>query len=217
MSQEYAQIEWNKSVEALRKNRFGPLSDISEVYQVRWNITQELHNSYRKRGNCLCWLVIVFLIAAWQSRKCHLTSLFETYQKIFPKFRKKFVENRVSNVLTNYLSLRLNLFLVDGRWSGWSAWSPCSVTCGNGRQERTRRCDTPVPEYGGKFCEGPAKEYHNCEEDDCPGNFTVTALCWVRWGWFKIEKQVDLRAGVVMSFTRYYAGRFSGVEKNSVW
>ena len=78
-------------------------------------------------------------------------------------------------------------FLVDGRWSGWSAWSPCSVTCGNGRQERTRRCDTPVPEYGGKFCDGPAKEYHNCEEDDCPGNFTVTVL-------FVELDEVDLRS-----------------------
>ena len=107
--------------------------------------------------------------------------------KNVPQFREKFVENRVSNVLTNYLSLRLNLFLVDGRWSGWSAWSPCSVTCGNGRQERTRRCDTPVPEYGGKFCEGPAKEYHNCEEDDCPGNFTVTVL-------FVELDEVDLRS-----------------------
>ena len=113
--------------------------------------------------------------------------MFETYQKMFAKFREKFVENRVGNVLTNYLSLRLNLFLVDGRWSGWSAWSPCSVTCGNGRQERTRRCDTPVPEYGGKFCDGPAKEYHNCEEDDCPGNFTVTVP-------FVELDEVDLRS-----------------------
>ena len=29
---------------------------------------------------------------------------------MFAKFREKFVENRVGNVLTNYLSLRLNLF-----------------------------------------------------------------------------------------------------------
>lgn len=43
------------------------------------------------------------------------------------------------------------------------------MTCGNGRQERMRKCDSPVPEYGGKFCDGPAREFHNCEEDDCPG------------------------------------------------
>ena len=47
------------------------------------------------------------------------------------------------------------------------------MTCGNGRQERTRKCNDPVPEYGGKFCEGPAREFHNCEEDDCPGTLGV--------------------------------------------
>ena len=46
------------------------------------------------------------------------------------------------------------------------------MTCGNGRQERLRKCDSPVPEYGGKFCDGPAREFHNCEEDDCPGNWS---------------------------------------------
>ena len=46
------------------------------------------------------------------------------------------------------------------------------MTCGNGRQERMRKCDSPVPEYGGKFCDGPAREFHNCEEDDCPGNWS---------------------------------------------
>ena len=44
------------------------------------------------------------------------------------------------------------------------------MSCGNGRQERMRKCNNPVPEYGGKFCQGPAREFHNCEEDDCPGN-----------------------------------------------
>ncbi|KAL9971012.1 hypothetical protein ACROYT_G023488 [Oculina patagonica] len=66
---------------------------------------------------------------------------------------------------------------VNGRWSGWTSWSPCSVTCGNGRQERMRKCDTPVPEYGGKFCDGPAREFHNCEEDDCPGFWSE----WSAW------------------------------------
>ena len=65
-------------------------------------------------------------------------------------------------------------YSVNGDWSGWNAWSPCSVTCGNGRQERTRKCNDPVPEYGGKFCEGPAREFHNCEEDDCPGTLGVS-------------------------------------------
>ena len=73
------------------------------------------------------------------------------------------------------LSRKFSL-LVNGRWSVWSSWSPCSVSCGNGRQERMRKCNDPVPEYGGKFCQGPAREFHNCEEDDCPGNFITVFL-----------------------------------------
>ncbi|XP_068700145.1 uncharacterized protein [Montipora foliosa] len=66
---------------------------------------------------------------------------------------------------------------LNGDWSSWTSWSPCSVTCGNGRQERMRKCNAPVPEYGGKFCEGPAREFHNCEEDDCPGFWSD----WSAW------------------------------------
>ena len=85
--------------------------------------------------------------------------------------------------LTSDSTCQLLSSIVNGRWSGWTSWSPCSVTCGNGRQERMRKCDSPVPEYGGKFCDGPAREFHNCEEDDCPGNCSnmstgVSILCY---------------------------------------
>ncbi|XP_031556840.1 uncharacterized protein LOC116293538 isoform X2 [Actinia tenebrosa] len=66
---------------------------------------------------------------------------------------------------------------VDGKFSDWSAWSACSVTCGNGRQIRSRRCDSPKPAYGGNFCQGADKEFQNCEEDNCPGYFSD----WSPW------------------------------------
>ena len=40
-----------------------------------------------------------------------------------------------------------------------------------------RKCNDPVPEYGGKFCQGPAREFHNCEEDDCPKDFDELSSC----------------------------------------
>ena len=73
------------------------------------------------------------------------------------------------------------------------------MTCGNGRQERMRKCDSPVPEYGGKFCDGPAREFHNCEEDDCPGNWsntftTVSAIRYIMYSKFSshVHKVVEL-------------------------
>lgn len=54
---------------------------------------------------------------------------------------------------------------IDGKWSSWSEWSACSVTCGSGIHSRTRTC-TP-PQYGGKDCEGSSTEVNVCLKSDC--------------------------------------------------
>ncbi|XP_048581714.1 uncharacterized protein LOC5511228 isoform X2 [Nematostella vectensis] len=66
---------------------------------------------------------------------------------------------------------------VNGQFSAWSAWGACSVTCGNGHQIRTRKCNAPTPMYNGKFCDGPEKEFQNCEENECPGYWSD----WTGW------------------------------------
>ena len=96
---------------------------------------------------------------------------------------------QILGVLTSDSTCQLFSYSVNGRWSGWTSWSPCSVTCGNGRQERLRKCDSPVPEYGGKFCDGPAREFHNCEEDDCPGNWRSTvSVLFLRFTYASFSK-----------------------------
>ncbi|XP_078575854.1 angiopoietin-1 receptor-like [Branchiostoma floridae x Branchiostoma japonicum] len=53
---------------------------------------------------------------------------------------------------------------VDGGWSEWEDWSPCSVSCGNGTRTRTRTCDNPSPAYGGQECEGAASDTQACPD-----------------------------------------------------
>ena len=59
---------------------------------------------------------------------------------------------------------------VDGNWGEWSEWSTCTKTCKQGKQSRTRECNSPAPQYGGKECDGEAKESQVCNDKiPCPG------------------------------------------------
>ncbi len=62
----------------------------------------------------------------------------------------------------------VKLTLADGNWGLWSAYFPCSVTCGGGTQSRTRYCDSPYPSGGGHYCVGYNTETQSCNPDPCP-------------------------------------------------
>ncbi|XP_066919315.1 semaphorin-5A-like isoform X2 [Clytia hemisphaerica] len=58
---------------------------------------------------------------------------------------------------------------VPGNWSTWTGFGECNVTCGDGMRNSTRKCDNPVPQNGGRKCEGPEVRYEECgEPKKCP-------------------------------------------------
>ena len=61
----------------------------------------------------------------------------------------------------------LLIYLVDGKWGEWEAWSECSTTCGPGTKVRTRECGSPAPQYGGE-CPGNGQETEPCTIRPCP-------------------------------------------------
>ncbi|KAI8745416.1 hemicentin-1-like [Biomphalaria glabrata] len=63
---------------------------------------------------------------------------------------------------------------VDGGWSLWNAWTWCAVTCGRGIRERSRACESPKPQHGGRDCEGL-----RAEQDECFGS----RPCPIDGGW----------------------------------
>lgn len=66
-------------------------------------------------------------------------------------------------------------YLVDGGWSDWLAWEPCSATCGTAERARRRLCDNPVPENGGVECQGERIILEICDMPSCPGKLPEAA------------------------------------------
>lgn len=63
---------------------------------------------------------------------------------------------------------------MDGNYTNWSGFSPCSVSCGEGMKTRTRSCSNPRPQHGGDHCQGDPSDTQNCFLRHCPihGNYS---------------------------------------------
>ncbi|XP_053322587.1 SCO-spondin-like [Spea bombifrons] len=60
------------------------------------------------------------------------------------------------------------LCLLDGGWGPWSPWTSCSQTCGKGIQTRSRKCDSPTPQNGGRDCQAEGQQQRDCQDVECP-------------------------------------------------
>ncbi|XP_030633968.1 A disintegrin and metalloproteinase with thrombospondin motifs 8 [Chanos chanos] len=56
---------------------------------------------------------------------------------------------------------------VNGDWGEWGPWQECSRTCGGGIMFSYRECTNPVPQNGGKYCEGQRVRYQSCNTPAC--------------------------------------------------
>ncbi|OQR67323.1 semaphorin-5A-like, partial [Tropilaelaps mercedesae] len=52
---------------------------------------------------------------------------------------------------------------VNATWTSWSAWGPCTTSCGGGVQRRERSCTS-----GRSHCSGHSMEEQQCNMNSCP-------------------------------------------------
>uniref|UniRef100_A0A8D2KTM3 Hemicentin 1 n=1 Tax=Varanus komodoensis TaxID=61221 RepID=A0A8D2KTM3_VARKO len=69
---------------------------------------------------------------------------------------------------------------VNGKWTSWSSWSVCTMSCGGGTRQRTRDCSDPPPQYGGDKCEGDDVQVDFCNDSPCPMHGSWGP--WSSWG-----------------------------------
>ena len=71
--------------------------------------------------------------------------------------------------LPSFIIIIIITLSVHGGWGEWGQWQPCSETCGDGQQERYRRCDSPRTQHGGQMCRGSDTDARTCNHRDCEG------------------------------------------------
>ena len=77
-----------------------------------------------------------------------------------------------------FFQLIYALVPVAGGWSVWSPWSSCDRPCGGGGLKyRSRRCDNPLPEFNGAFCEGQQVDNKPCgQQQQCTSKSRIFFL-----------------------------------------
>lgn len=85
----------------------------------------------------------------------------------------------------------------DGKWSEWSSWTDCK----DGRKERTRKCNNPMPANGGRACVGQTKEIESCLFLSKTGEWSH---CSVRCGTgYRTRLRVYLNGGEFLNLTEF--------------
>lgn len=95
---------------------------------------------------------------------------------------------------------RLVSLPVDGKWGVWGKWTTCSKTCGGGYMSRSRTCNNPAPQNGGRPCQGPSSERNSCNDQKCPGRRCIDLIVIVCAAVSHSACEVGVKGGEASNF-----------------
>lgn len=78
-----------------------------------------------------------------------------------PLSESNFKRERYSTVIIEFFCV----IVVDGGWSNWSGYIPCSASCQGGIKSRLRFCTNPTPQNNGAYCPGSSIQQTGCNND----------------------------------------------------
>ncbi|KAJ8320276.1 LOW QUALITY PROTEIN: hypothetical protein KUTeg_001863 [Tegillarca granosa] len=131
------------------------------LWSKEYGNDQMIHKAFCE---CIIFLAIKFLL------------LFSMSSKVLVKCLERiFYYQCLKKTLVSFIFV---LLFIDGGWTSWSVYSPCTQTCGTGSKSRTRTCSSPPPRYNGKVCSGASLETATCNTNHCPGIFFPWTLCY---------------------------------------
>ncbi|XP_076296368.1 A disintegrin and metalloproteinase with thrombospondin motifs 3 [Lasioglossum baleicum] len=97
----------------------------------------------------------------------------------------------------------------DGGWSPWKPWEKCSRSCGIGVQCRTRKCNKPLPAYGGKYCSGPSENCKLCDLPKCSTTIDLRAQQCSKLDGIVQQENVRLKSNIAVTWLPYESDKES--------
>ena len=116
---------------------------------------------------------------SWTKSFCKEMLFSKTVAECKPITFFQFKTSAFHTLFKAFMSLMVLLISVNGNWSQWSSWQPCSVTCGAGHRIRARTCSNPAPKWNGKDCPGTNIYIESCNIFKCKGSFMAV----FSWKW----------------------------------
>lgn len=109
---------------------------------------------------------------------------------------------------TRHLREERNCFIIacpiDGYFEEWTKWGKCTVSCGEGKRFRNRKCHGPY--YNGRNCSGVWSDAENCNKKQCPINGIFSN--WSTWSKCSVSCGQGFKQRLRTCLGPFYGGKY---------